>query len=241
MASFKGEALDTETAFTAAALLGLVTHPANMIMTIIPQAVGSIASFERIQQYLLSPQRHDHRMRLNTAGDMLDTTLPIIHLKNVTIRETLSKPPLLTDINLSINEGSIVVCSGSVGSGKTTLARCLTGELPITSGEISVQSKSIAWCEQLPWLPIGTLKQAVCGYSPENPGWYEEVIRLCCLEDDLSVLLNGDSTVIGSRGLNLSGGQRQRVVCLFYISVLTLLHIIYIAADAIFLKISIIY
>ncbi|TIC97218.1 Canalicular multispecific organic anion transporter 1 [Colletotrichum higginsianum] len=49
VASLKGSALDTETAFTTTALLGLVTHPANMIMSIVPQAIGSLAAFERIQ------------------------------------------------------------------------------------------------------------------------------------------------------------------------------------------------
>ncbi|GAB1312725.1 hypothetical protein MFIFM68171_02935 [Madurella fahalii] len=41
VASWNDSALDTATAFTTTALLGLITHPANMIMTIIPQAVGS--------------------------------------------------------------------------------------------------------------------------------------------------------------------------------------------------------
>ena len=40
---------------------------------------------------------------------------------------------------------------------------------------------------------------------------YTEVIEACCLDVDLAALCDGDSTLIGDRGVTLSGGQRQRV------------------------------
>ncbi|OHF02462.1 hypothetical protein CORC01_02157 [Colletotrichum orchidophilum] len=212
VARLYGSALDAETAFTTTALLGLVTHPANMIMTIVPQAVGSLAAFDRIQQYLAQPPREDQRLLFNKTEDSLIDVSPAISLEAVTVQGyTPSKPPVLININLAINKGSIVMCSGPVGSGKTTLARALLGEVSTASGTISVSTKRIGYCEQSPWLPSGTLKQAVCGFLPEEPSWYQEVIQLCCLDEDLLALPNGDNTMIGSRGLNLSGGQRQRV------------------------------
>jgi len=39
-----GHGLDADTVFTSVALLAMVTHPANMIMTIIPRAVASLAN-----------------------------------------------------------------------------------------------------------------------------------------------------------------------------------------------------
>lgn len=213
LATSNGSTLDTETAFTTTALLGLVTHPANMIMTIVPQAVGSLAAFERIQQYLLEPPRRDERMVLRKTDDASPETSPAVRIENVTIHNTSSMAPVLTNVNLDIKKGSIVMCSGPVGSGKTTLAKALMGELPTGGGTISVSSKRIGSCAQSPWLPSGTLKEAICGFSPEDPAWYDQVVRLCCLDEDISVLPQGDETQIGSRGLNLSGGQRQRVVC----------------------------
>ncbi|KZL84742.1 atp-binding cassette [Colletotrichum incanum] len=211
IASWNGSTLDTETAFTTTALLGLVTHPANMIMSIIPQAIGSLAAFERIQEYLLQSPRHDQRLTLKRVEDSTTDASDAISIRNVTIQTTATLPPLLWDINMAIKKGSIVVCSGPVGSGKTMLTRCLMGELPPASGAISVSSRRIGCCEQSPWLPNGTIKQAICAFEPENLTWYKEVIRLCCLDEDLLELPNGDHTMIGSRGLNLSGGQRQRV------------------------------
>ena len=213
LAHWEGVKLNTETAFTTTALLGLVTHPANMIMSIVPQAIGSLAAFDRIQQYLLQPPRCDQRLILSVDKDAKRIS-PAICIADVTIQITSLTRPILSDINLVIDRGSIVICSGPVGSGKTTLARAIMGELPTAGGTISVSSKRIGCCEQAPWLSSGTLKEAICGYSPEDQRWYNKVVQLCCLDDDLSALPNGDRTMIGSRGLNLSGGQRQRVVCL---------------------------
>ncbi|KAL6892104.1 P-loop containing nucleoside triphosphate hydrolase protein [Trichoderma evansii] len=61
------------------------------------------------------------------------------------------------------------------------------------------------------WLPNGTIKEAICGFSPEDLQWYNEVVRLCCLDEDISTMPQRDQSMIGIRGLNLSGGQRQRV------------------------------
>ncbi|EGR53020.1 uncharacterized protein TRIREDRAFT_54954 [Trichoderma reesei QM6a] len=207
VARWNGTVLDAETAFTTTALLGLVTHPANMIMSIIPEAVGSLAAFERIQQYLLQPPRRDQRDLLKDS----DEDTPAISLEQVTIQLSPSTPPILSNINLVVKKGSIVICSGPVGSGKSTLAKALIGELPIASGTISVSSKRIGSCEQVSWLPSGTIQEAIIGFTPEDPAWYDQVVRLCCLDEDIATLPQGHQTLIGSRGLNLSGGQRQRV------------------------------
>ncbi|KAH0490116.1 hypothetical protein TgHK011_001599 [Trichoderma gracile] len=207
VARWNGTVLDAETAFTTTALLGLVTHPANMIMSIIPEAVGSLAAFERIQQYLLQPPRRDQRVLLKDS----DEDSPAISLDQVTIQLSPSAPPILSNINLVVKKGSIVICSGPVGSGKSTLAKALIGELPIASGTISVSSKRIGSCEQVSWLPSGTIKEAIIGFTPEDAVWYDQVVRLCCLDEDIATLPQGHQTLIGSRGLNLSGGQRQRV------------------------------
>jgi len=184
-----------------------------MIMSIVPQAVGSLAAFERIQQYLLQEPLHDQRHTTDTRDDTSAHASPAISLDNVTIQYASSNSPLLTNLTITVRKGWIAICSGPTGSGKTSLAKTILAELPTSSGLISVSSKRIGYCEQLPWLPSGTMKAAICGFSPCEANWYEQVLRLCCLEEDISALADGDETMIGSKGLNLSGGQRQRVVC----------------------------
>lgn len=211
-ANLRGSTLDAETAFTTTALLGLVTHPANMIMTIVPRAIGSLAAFGRIQDYLVRPGRADER-RLFKPNTKIDDSSLAISFEAVTVRSHSQSRPVLDNISFMANQGSIVICAGAVGSGKTVLAQCILGEIPTSSGTISVATKRIAYCEQSPWLPSGTLKEAVCGFGRFEPGWYRHVVTLCCLDEDILGLPLGDDTVIGSRGLKLSGGQRQRLVC----------------------------
>lgn len=215
----RGGKLDTETAFTTIAILSMVTHPANMVMTIVPRAVAAFAGFERIQAFLLQPSLQDTRHI--TSGSALDE-LPwdqpstAIQIHNLRVgHEQL----VLQNVNIEIAAGSFAIISGPTGSGKSTLLRAILGEVIPVQGSIALSTRHIAYCAQKPWLPNGTIKEAIYGttnmYSDseqDHDRWYHEVIEICCLKHDFDNLPDGDQTQIGSKGLNLSGGQRQRVV-----------------------------
>lgn len=215
----RGGRLDTETAFTTIAILSMVTHPANMVMTIVPRAVAAFAGFERIQTFLLQPFLQDNRQVLSESiqNDLLwDQSNPAIQIQDLRIgREQL----ILQNINIEIAAGSFAILSGPTGSGKSTLLRAMLGEITPVQGSIALSTRNIAYCAQKPWLRNGTIKEAICGttnmYSDSeqyHETWYHEVIEICCLTHDFKNLPDGDQTQIGSKGLNLSGGQRQRVV-----------------------------
>lgn len=208
------------------AILGMVTHPANMVMTIVPRTMAAFAGFDRIQDFLLRPSLHDCRM-IHQAGGMMQLSQLI-----PTGQKTLSTCALqvrqlvlghggsiLDDISFEAAIGSLTIISGPTGSGKTTLLRAILGEATPIRGSISIATTHIGYCSQHPWLPSGSIKAIIFG--PANisrltdkdlNSWYRTVVRTCCLEHDFASLSNGDKTEIGSRGLNLSGGQRQRVV-----------------------------
>lgn len=42
-------------------------------------------------------------------------------------------------------------------------------------------------------------------------GRYREVVKVCALTRDFSLLPYGDRTIVGERGISLSGGQRARI------------------------------
>ncbi|MCU1455929.1 MAG: heme exporter, ATP-binding protein CcmA [Actinomycetia bacterium] len=56
----------------------------------------------------------------------------------------LGRFPALTGIDLTVDEGEIVLLSGPNGAGKTTLLRVLAGLLPIHSGEAEVLGHDLA-------------------------------------------------------------------------------------------------
>ncbi|PYH32191.1 ATP-binding cassette transporter [Aspergillus neoniger CBS 115656] len=204
LSSGTGE-LHANDVFTSIALLSMVTHPANMVMTLVPRAVGIMANFARIEAYLSQPSILDPR-HIDA-----ETGLHLVSLDYVSVRHSSKiDPTILRDVSFRLSRGELIVCTGTVGSGKTTLAMALLGELPST-GSISLTSRKIAYCAQAPWLPSVTIRDAIIVDSDFDQEWYRLVLDACCLSPDLESLHNGDSTFIENNGMNLSGGQRQRV------------------------------
>lgn len=129
-----------------------------------------------------------------------------------------SPDTILNKINLAITSGSLVAITGPTGSGKSLLARSIVGEVPCAPGSrVQLSTRHVAYCSQTAWLPDCSLKEAITQVSRTSgdaEDRYQQVLQLCCLEDDIAVLPAGDGTSVGPRGMSLSGGQRQRVVSL---------------------------
>lgn len=222
MSYFRGQSLDAETAFTTVAILTMVTHPANMVMTFIPRIVGALSGFERIQKYLLEPELRDSRhvpakpiasstrtIPLGLGASQVTDTTPAVRISHLTVGRV---SPILLDLTWEVAHGSVVFVSGAVGSGKSTLLRSILGEVIQSPGSVSVTTKRISYCAQKPWLPNGTIRQIIQGMAAEDDvEWYRRVTEACCLLEDFESLPRGDCTPIGSDGSTLSGGQKQRV------------------------------
>ncbi|PQE27279.1 ABC transporter protein [Rutstroemia sp. NJR-2017a WRK4] len=220
--SANGITLDTETAFTTVAILSMVTHPANMVMTIVPRAVAALAGFERIQSFLLRPSLQDNRGTLPGRSLVSDVSFDPLTKPNLAVQirklRVGHKQIILDNVNIDVSLNSLTIISGPTGCGKSTLLRAILGEVVPVSGSISLSTKRIAYCAQRPWLPSGTIRDVIYGAKgvegavfQDLEGWYNTVTSACCLTHDFNSLSDGDQTQIGSRGLNLSGGQRQRV------------------------------
>ncbi|KAJ5813483.1 ATP-binding cassette transporter [Penicillium pulvis] len=207
MTSRNDGSMQANEVFSSLALLAMVTHPANMIMTLVPRAVAVMANFTRVQAYLTKPSMEDNR-QCESEGDVHRLT----SMNHVTIKPASMAHPILRDVSLDLGRGELLLCVGSVGSGKSTLALALLGELHLTSGTIRVQSKQIAYCAQKAWLPSGTICDAISGEAVGlNLEWYNTVVDACGLLPDLEALPDGDKTMIENNGINLSGGQKQRI------------------------------
>jgi len=225
------DSLDPTTAFTSIAIITLVTSPTNMLLAVFPQFASVYGCATRIQKYLLEPSRDDKRILLEpdlSVADLngngntgkngkptIDKSLSVI-IEDVVLRPAAAADMCLDGLTLQLKKGSLNVICGAVGTGKTTLARAILGDITPDSGSISVSTKRIGYCAQKPWLINASIKMMVCGPAGEtevDEEWYKTVIRACGLEEDIEQLSGGDSEAVGSRGATLSGGQRQRVVC----------------------------
>ncbi len=94
----------------------------------------------------------------------------LLRVENISKR--LGRHPVLREIDFSVHSGEILGIIGPNGAGKTTLMECLTGLLPMDTGEIYWNNRSIApqsAKQVMFYLPDGILPY------PEQP--VESVLR----------------------------------------------------------------
>ena len=133
------------------------------------------------------------------------------------------KPTAILDLNLEINEGDLVVITGSSGTGKTTLMKLLIREYLPTSGEITFENASLSQCKnsEIPALrrKIGVVFQDYKLIEEMNV-WENIALPLYIsgkkdeeIESRVTDLLNliglADKASLFPR--QLSGGEAQRV------------------------------
>ncbi|KAI4497436.1 hypothetical protein M0802_007447 [Mischocyttarus mexicanus] len=116
----------------------------------------------------------------------------------------------LQNINIHVHPGELIAIVGQVGSGKSSLLNVILKELKLTSGTLQV-SGNRAYASQEPWLFAGSVRQNILFGRPMDQVRYNNVIKVCQLKRDFSLLPYGDKTIVGERGISLSGGQRARI------------------------------
>nr|UOU03343.1 ATP-binding cassette subfamily C4-4-2 [Brachionus rubens] len=129
-----------------------------------------------------------------------------VSLKRMENDESLT----LKNMSFEVTDGKLLGVIGPVGSGKSSLLLSLLDELQKMSGEIDIKG-SLFYVPQEPWIFTASLKQNILFGKPYDKKKFDEIIKVCCLDEDLKTLSNGENTIIGEKGINLSGGQRARV------------------------------
>ena len=119
--------------------------------------------------------------------------------------------PILKEINMTIKNGELIVISGPVGSGKSSLINLLLDEVDIHDGELSMKGK-VSYCSQEPWIFRGSIRQNILFGLDFESEKYSAVIRASCLHRDLKLFAEGDMAMVGDKGNTLSGGQKARIV-----------------------------
>jgi ATP-binding cassette subfamily B protein len=125
----------------------------------------------------------------------------------------------IAGVDLEVRAGELVVVTGAVGSGKTTLLRALLGLAATQDGTVEWNGRvvdpalqlvppAVAYIPQVPRLFSEALADTVLlGLDPMH---LRDALWQACMEDDVSRMHDGVSTVVGPKGVRLSGGQIQR-------------------------------
>lgn len=116
---------------------------------------------------------------------------------------------LVSGLDLDVGPGDTLLISGPSGSGKSTLLRALAGIWPYGRGSITLPPQGVLFLPQKPYLPLGTLREAICyPGAPSAAGDvpFDAVLAQCGLEHLAGRLDESDLWA-----QVLSGGEQQRV------------------------------
>lgn len=190
---------------------------ASFMAMMIPRAA---VCAERICEVLDKPSTV-----VNPAGPVAELPRrPPLEFAGVGFHYPGAAEPVLTDINLRVEPGTVTAVIGSTGSGKTTLLNLVPRLFDATSGTVSLAGIDIAELDlELLWSRIGLVPQKPFLFSgtvasnlrhskpdaTDDELW--EALTIAQAADFVRALPEGLDAPITQGGTNVSGGQRQRL------------------------------
>ncbi|OAF67676.1 Ubiquitin-conjugating enzyme E2 S [Intoshia linei] len=198
--------LNAKIAFVTISLINVLNMPVLLLTQGIHFVAQAMVSLSRLEQFMNSEEI------IKNEAEYVTDMKEVVKINNATFSWTLSDPPNLKKIDLSIHPNTLTAVVGSVGSGKTSLISAILGNMVKYCGTIhrNVNYK-IALVSQEAWIQNNTVLNNIICSKPYDEQFYDKVIHACALINDLNLLVAGDETEIGEKGINLSGGQKQRI------------------------------
>lgn len=132
-----------------------------------------------------------------------------ITVKDFTIKSTHDHT-LLSSIDQEFMHGKHYVIKGESGIGKSTFIRAIAGVWPFATGEVVLpENKNIMYLPQKPYMPIGTLAEAILFPDKTDPEMEKNLVSVLhdCNLDGLIPRLSE----VAHWSEQLSPGEQQRV------------------------------
>lgn len=214
-------------------LSGLVLAFTGYLSAFSTPSASLITSVQALQEMRTDMERTNDLMHYETDVDpnaeVSDNELSAqwdgrIELKDISFGYNPLKPPILSGISLSIQPGQRVAVVGSSGSGKSTIARLITGLYRPWSGEMRLDGIPL---DEIP-RPVLTAQIA---YVNQNTMLFDDTVsnNIRLLDNtvkDIQVVKaakeaqihdviikreDGYQRILKNSGRDLSGGQQQRI------------------------------
>lgn len=204
-------------------LMGSFQAPVNALV-----GLGSTLQSTEMQMQRLDDVRRYEIDDLNCSDKEISETVERLsgdlELRNISFGYSPLEKPLLKDFSLHIRPGHWVAVVGASGSGKSTVAKIVTGIYEEWSGQVLFDGKirreipraaivnSIAAVDQDIFQITGTITENLALFdSSVEKADVIQAAKDACIHDDILQLDKGYDAEVSEGGLNFSGGQRQRL------------------------------
>lgn len=201
-------------------LLYYFTNPLENIINLQSKLqIAQVANSRLNEVYLVKSEFEEQKMVEDLSMVQGDMTFKKVHYKYDYGQDILS------DINLTIKQGSKIALVGISGSGKSTLAKMMVNFYNPSQGEIRlgdmnlnhIDKKSlrqhINYLPQQPYVFNGTILENLLLGAKEGTT-QEDIVRaveLAEIREDIERMPLNYQTELTSDGTGISGGQRQRI------------------------------
>ena len=215
MYSIGNAELDYSRLFTSLSILSIMIGPLLVTLQELPDLISGIVGWFRVRAYIDSRPDESftaNRCTLGVGSPVYrdQETSHILQFEKAAIG--WESTPILTDVNATLEPGTIAIVTGPSASGKSSLVKSVLGEGQVQSGYVDLQTTDLAFCDQTPWfIPDHSLRDNITLGKRFNQTLYHSVVKCCRLGQDFSAQPSGDATVIDGKGTSLSGGQRARL------------------------------
>lgn len=204
--------------------LSSFTGPASQIIEARQTVQEMRTQMERIDDVMKYPDDGIFDSEKKDAPDNYNKLTGNIEMKDVSFGYNKIAPPLITDFNLKLEPGKSIALVGGSGSGKSTIARLLSGLYQPWNGEILFDGKKI--CEINREIFTGSLAvvdQEITLFEDTIANnikmWdtsiedFEMILaaRDAQIHEDIMKREGGYQYKIMENGKDFSGGQRQRL------------------------------
>ena len=206
-------------------LMGNFQAPFNNLLGLGTTLQGTEMQMQRlddVRRYDVDSLNYpDEKQKITFKGSRLSGEL---ELRNISFGYSPLDPPLLEDFNLHIKPGRWVAVVGSSGSGKSTMAKIVTGLYEQWSGDVlfdgvnrreiprAVIVHSVSSVDQDIFQITGTIADNIALF--DNSMKRSDIIqaaRDACIHEDIVAIKGGYDSEVAEGGRNFSGGQRQRI------------------------------
>jgi NHLM bacteriocin system ABC transporter peptidase/ATP-binding protein len=187
------------------------------------EAEGNMNRLDDVLQYPVDQQIMQSKQETQPV-DEGQKLAGYLELQNISFGYSRLSPPLINGFNLKLKPGDRVALVGGSGSGKSTVAKIISGLYGAWSGEVlfdhhpanqvqrHVITNSVAMVDQDIFVYEGTVRENLTLWDATVPD--SQIIQAAkdaCIHEDITARAGGYGSKVDEGGSNFSGGQRQRL------------------------------